>query len=85
MIFVEEPLTWKQIAVPPSIVRECAEFTHQDPYSDDELSKLILLDCYWMKMGYYDGKGLLNIHRLEVNPYDQQGTLRRHDGEVYRM
>ena len=53
MIFVEEPVTWKQIAVPPSIVRECAEFTHQDPDSKDDLSRLILLDCYWHKMGYY--------------------------------
>ena len=51
MIFVEEPITWKQIAVPPSIVRECADFTHQDPYTKDNFSRLILLDCYWFKMG----------------------------------
>ena len=69
MIFVEEPVTWKQIAVPPSIVRKCADITHQDPHSKDNLSRLILLDCYWHKMGYYNDEGLINVTPLPVIPF----------------
>ena len=30
-IFVEEPITWKKIQVPPSIVQYCKDFTFLDP------------------------------------------------------
>tara|TARA_R100000008_G_C3535037_1_gene141499 strand:- start:255 stop:476 length:222 start_codon:yes stop_codon:yes gene_type:complete len=68
-IIIEEPITWDKIEVPPAIVRECVNFTKQDPYSKDNTSRLILLDCYWFKMGYYNDEGLININPIPVIPY----------------
>ena len=75
-IIVEEPITWKKIEVPVEIVRECKEYTNKDPYNraNDDYIKLVLLDCYWHKMGYYNSNGRLNLIRLPVYPYHGQET-----------
>jgi hypothetical protein len=54
-IIITEPITYRQVEVPPGIVEYCAEFTQVDPYNKEDLSlnKLRLLDCYWYNMDYY--------------------------------
>ena len=56
-IFVEEPITYREIQVPQHVVQHCAEFTGIDPYSELNLhDDLRLTDCYWYGMNYYELK-----------------------------
>jgi hypothetical protein len=52
MIFIEEPVTYKQIQVPIEVVEYCSNYTRLNPYGK-EMYNLRLLDCYWMYTGYY--------------------------------
>ena len=47
-VFIEEPITWKQIKVPYDIVQYCDSFT-----LDANREDLRYLDCVLMHMGYY--------------------------------
>jgi hypothetical protein len=54
-IYVEEPITWEKIQVPYEVVEYCEKFTRLDPYNvESNIEDLMLTDCYWMNMGYYD-------------------------------
>lgn len=54
-IYVEEPITWEKIQVPYEVVEYCEKFTRLDPYNvESNIEDLMLKDCYWMNMGYYD-------------------------------
>jgi hypothetical protein len=55
MIFIEEPVTYKQIQVPIEVVEYCSNYTRLNPYGK-EMYNLRLLDCYWMYTGYYGPK-----------------------------
>ena len=65
-ITIPEPLTWREIDVPPAIVRICDEYEPTiDAYNvTTSLEELKMLDCYWHQMGYY-GK----VHPIPVIPY----------------
>lgn len=65
-ITIPEPLTWREIEVPPAIVRFCDEYESTiDAYNvTTALEELKMLDCYWHKMGYYD-----TVHPIPVIPY----------------
>ena len=64
-IFVEEPITWKKIQVPPSIVQYCKDFTLLDPIKDKD--NLRLIDCYWMHLGYYGVPvEVMKHHRMDT-------------------
>ncbi len=80
-IIVDEPITWKKIEVPVEIVRECKEYTNKDPYNraNDDYIKLVLLDCYWHKMGYYNSNERLNLIRLPVYQYETRTNQSRKD------
>jgi hypothetical protein len=60
-IFIEEPITWKQIEVPPPIVKYCKEFTFLDPEKDKD--NLRLEDCYRMHMGYHGISAEIMYHQ----------------------
>jgi|DEB0MinimDraft_10_1074344.scaffolds.fasta_scaffold75976_3 hypothetical protein len=54
-IYVYEPITWEKIQVPYEVVEYCKDFTRLNPYDvKNSIEELILTDCYWMNMGYYD-------------------------------
>ena len=80
-IIIQEPITWDKVEVPVEIVLRCGEYTQKDPYNknNDSLAELLLLDCYWQNMGYYDNDNLLNksIHSIPVIPYDGKQTNSR--------
>lgn len=53
-IYIQEPITWREIEVPQEIIQHCSEFTQLNPYDIDNLTdELRLLDCYWYNMDYY--------------------------------
>jgi len=65
-IIIQEPLHWKPIEVPAAIVRQCDDYyPYIDAYNiNDPTEELMMLDCYWHNMGYYDTK-----HPIPVLPY----------------
>jgi hypothetical protein len=68
-IYTVEPFSWKEIEVPKNVVEYCADFTKLDPVSPkNSYEDLVLLDCYWYKMGYYDDHGRLKIEPIPVIP-----------------
>ena len=64
-VFVEEPITWKQIEVPYDIVQYCDSFT-----LDVDREDLRYIDCVWMHMGYYgNSKDVLEKYRNDYYNY----------------
>lgn len=63
-VFIEEPITWKQIEVPYDIVQYC-DMTTLDADRED----LRYIDCVWMHMGYYGvPTDVMKSVREEFNP-----------------
>jgi len=59
--FVEEPITFRKIEVPPDILKYCDSFTF-----DADREDLRYIDCVWMHMGYYGvPKGVMKEVRDE--------------------
>ena len=62
--FIEEPITWKKVEVPPDIIQYCDMTTVNADRED-----LRYIDCVWMHMGYYGvPKHVMKAHRDEFNP-----------------
>ncbi len=75
-IIIQEPINWDKVQVPAEIVLRCGEYTREDPHNQNnsDLAELKLLDCYWQKMGYYEGDNILNpsVITIPVIPYHSE-------------